>query len=145
MEAARVRIGLLAGKIAASSALYETAAWGNTEQPPFLNQVIALDTTLDARLLLTTILSVEKSLGRIRTTQWAPRTIDIDILLYGDEVIHDPELTVPHPALPERRFALTPLTEIAPDLKHPVLQKTISELVADCKDTLSVTIAKGKQ
>lgn len=145
MDAARVRIGLLAGKIAAESSLYETAPWGNTEQPPFLNQAIALDTDLDPHLLLSTLLAIEKSLGRVRTTQWAPRPIDIDILLYGDVVIHEPELTVPHPALPERRFALTPLNEIASGLSHPVLQKTIGELLAECKDTLDVTMVNGSR
>lgn len=143
MDAARVRIGLLVGNIVAESSLYETAAWGNTEQPPFLNQAIALDTDLDPHLLLSTLLAIEKSLGRVRTTPWAPRPIDIDILLYGDVVIHEPELTVPHPSMPERRFALMPLNEIASELMHPVLQKTISELLTDCKDTLSVTVAKG--
>jgi len=133
--------GLIAaacGKISAVSAFYETAAWGKTDQPPFLNQAIELETAFDARELLQELLAIEKRLGRVRKEKNGPRLIDIDILLFNDEVIDEPHLKVPHPELANRRFALTPLAELAKKLVHPVLKKTIEELLRDCPDTLAV-------
>ena len=138
LENARFRLQLLAGKATTASSIYQTDAWGNTSQAPFLNQVIAIDTTLDPHLLLSTALAVEKSLGRIRTQKWAPRTIDIDILLYGDQVMKEPDLVIPHPLLHERRFVLTPLAEISPEFIHPLLKKTMLLLLEECPDNLKV-------
>lgn len=135
---ARFRIQLLAGKSPAVSSVYETAAWGDLNQAPFLNQVLAVDTTLNPRILLSTLLAIEDSLGRKRTKKWAARTIDIDILFYGEQVITDPDLIIPHPEIGARRFALTPLAELIPDFVHPVLKKSVSELLVTCEDRLEV-------
>ncbi len=102
------------------SALRETAPVGNVDQPEFLNGAMALETSLSARQLLDALLRVERELGRARDeTRWGPRTIDLDLLLYGDEVVDEPGLDVPHPRLHERRFALEPLVELEPDLEIP--------------------------
>lgn len=122
----------------AVSSLYETAAWGIEEQPSFLNQVIAIKTKFEALELLQLVLHIEKLAGRQRDIKWGQRTLDIDILLFNNEIINTPQLTVPHPFLPERRFTLTPLCEIAPHIIHPVLQKTIQQLLEECPDTLGV-------
>jgi 2-amino-4-hydroxy-6-hydroxymethyldihydropteridine diphosphokinase len=109
------RIGL---KIVARSSLYETPPWGPVPQGPYLNLVVAVETELSARELLNMLLGVEHAFGRDRTREirFGPRTIDIDILLYGEETIAEPDLEIPHPRMMERAFALVPLVEIAPDL-----------------------------
>ncbi len=126
------------GAIMKQSAVYETAAWGITAQPDFLNMVVEVETDLAPADLLACVLHVENQLGRKRDVKWGPRTIDIDILLYGSEIIDQPELKVPHPYLQERRFTLAPLAELAPDYIHPVLHQTINELLAVCPDELEV-------
>jgi 2-amino-4-hydroxy-6-hydroxymethyldihydropteridine diphosphokinase len=103
------------------SQLRETEPVGLVDQPAFLNGVVAVDTTLDARALLETLLEIERELGRVRTERWGPRTIDLDLLVFGQETIDEPGLTVPHPRLGERRFALEPLAELAPELVVPGL------------------------
>ncbi len=105
--------------VVAVSALRETDPVGVVEQPPFLNGAVALETDLAPRELLDVLLSVERGLGRERRERWGPRTIDLDLLLYGDETIDEPGLTVPHPRLHERRFALEPLLELDPELAIP--------------------------
>ncbi len=120
------------------SGLYQTAAWGLADQPDFYNQVIELETALEPATLMQSLLAIETQLGRIRTIKMGPRTIDIDILLFGSQVINTNLLTVPHPFLPVRRFALMPLAEIAPAVVHPVLQKTVLQMLADCPDQLNV-------
>ena len=134
---AREAIGVL-GSISKASSLYETAAWGKTDQPAFLNQALELRTTLSARQLLRRLLKIEKKMGRERLEKYGPRIIDIDILLFNNEVHTYPLLKLPHPELPNRRFALAPLAEIAPDLVHPVLKKTIKEMLEECRDELEV-------
>lgn len=134
-------ITLIAGEIAPivkRSSVYETAAWGKTDEPNYLNQVIKLRTDIAPRVLLEKILAIEHELGRKRTEKWGSRTIDIDILFYGDLVIEEPGLNIPHPQLHNRRFTLSPLEEIAPKLLHPVLHKNISELKSELKDNLNV-------
>lgn len=131
------------GKIVRQSAIYETAAWGNTQQPAFLNQVLELATSLSPEALMTTLLQIEESMGRIRAEKYGPRLIDIDVLLYNREIINTPIITVPHPELANRRFVLVPLAEIAPRLKHPALQKTIQELLQICPDQLAVKKFSG--
>ena len=126
------------GQLTAVSSLYETAAWGKEDQPCFLNQALEIETGLPARQLLRRILKLEKKMGRERKEKYGPRLIDIDILIYADEVHDYPLLKVPHPELPNRRFALLPLSEIAADLQHPVMKKPIQTLLNDCKDPLDV-------
>lgn len=135
---ARRDLATTAGHITAASALYETAAWGLEDQPAFLNQVLAIETELSAPALLAACLAAEQQQQRERIVRWAARTLDVDILLFGQEIIDSPSLTVPHPALPGRRFALVPLAEIAPQLVHPALHLTVTELLAACPDTLAV-------
>jgi 2-amino-4-hydroxy-6-hydroxymethyldihydropteridine diphosphokinase len=108
LEAAGVRI-------ARRSRWYRTAAWGLTEQPAFVNLCVAAETDLPPRALLDLVQAIETALGRERNVRWGPRPIDIDILTYGDEHIHEPDLTIPHPCLTERAFVLVPLLDIAPD------------------------------
>jgi 2-amino-4-hydroxy-6-hydroxymethyldihydropteridine diphosphokinase len=139
LSAARVRITLLAGPVSMTSSLYETAAWGNTDQPSFLNQVVAIETKLTPAVLLSTLQAIERSLGRVSKGKGEPRTIDIDILLYSDQIIQEPDLVVPHTSMAERRFALTPLAEIAPDAVHPVSKKTFAKMLEECGDGLAVS------
>jgi 2-amino-4-hydroxy-6-hydroxymethyldihydropteridine diphosphokinase len=128
-------IGTQAGKITGRSGFYRTAPWGNTEQPAFLNEVLRVETSLLPRELLRVILAIEEKMGRVRTQKWAPRIIDIDILFYDDLVIEEEGLQVPHPHLHERRFVLEPLAFIAPAHVHPLLHKTVEELLRICTDT----------
>ena len=111
------------------SSLYETEPQDLRDQPLFLNCVVEVDTELFPKLLLTRVKRIEKSLGRKRTVAKGPRTIDIDILLYGSFVIQTAELEIPHPRMSERRFVLEPLAELAPDLRHPVSRRTMRELL----------------
>lgn len=126
------------GLICQASSLYETAAWGMEDQEDFINQVLYLTTTLSPVNLLTSLLGIEKSLGRKRAMRYGPRIIDIDILFYNDLVLDIPGLKIPHPQLQARRFVLVPLEEIAPDKIHPVFQKSVSILLKECKDQLEV-------
>ncbi len=126
------------GKVVRQSNLYITAAWGNTSQPDFLNQVIVVESSMDAPLTMQTILSIEKNMGRIRTVKNAPRVIDIDVLFFNKAIIRQKELTVPHPEIENRRFVLVPLNELSPGFIHPVLKKTVHQLLKQCPDTLDV-------
>lgn len=120
------------------SSLYSTKAWGKTDQPDFLNQVIEVKTDLDPFSLLHYLLDLELQLGRVRKEHWGERLIDIDILFYNNDTINCQGLTVPHPRLQERMFTLVPLAEISPSYIHPTLNKSISDLIIDCKDSLTV-------
>lgn len=135
---ARELIGLHCGVITHASSVYETAAWGKTDQPAFLNQALELQTTLNARQLIRRLLKVEKMMGRVREEKYGPRLIDIDILLFNHEKHNYHFLKLPHPELQNRRFALLPLSEIAAEAIHPVLNKTIATLLAECNDNLEV-------
>jgi 2-amino-4-hydroxy-6-hydroxymethyldihydropteridine diphosphokinase len=126
------------GPVIAASPLYETAAWGNTNQPAFLNQALHIHTLLNARQLIRRVLKIEKQMGRIREEKYGPRLIDIDILLFNNEKHQYHFLKVPHPEMPNRRFVLVPMTDIAPEMIHPIFQKTMRELLHECPDTLEV-------
>jgi 2-amino-4-hydroxy-6-hydroxymethyldihydropteridine diphosphokinase len=138
LEKARTLLNQFCGTIIKSSPVYETDAWGNTEQPAFLNQALELETELNAKKLMRWILKIEKDMGRIRNDKYGPRNIDIDILLFNEEQFDYSFLKIPHPELHNRRFALVPLAEIAPDALHPVFNKNINTLLKECKDDLSV-------
>ncbi|MES2478597.1 MAG: 2-amino-4-hydroxy-6-hydroxymethyldihydropteridine diphosphokinase [Bacteroidota bacterium] len=126
------------GTIIAYSPLYETAAWGKTDQPDFLNQAIHIDTKFGPVESLAIIHDIEQLLGRQRTEHWGQRTLDIDILFYDNAIIHSSRLVIPHPEVQNRRFALIPLKAIAAELVHPVLGKDISTLLDECPDKLEV-------
>lgn len=134
-------IALISSDIASivtSSAVYETQSWGKTDAPDYLNQVVYLQTSLPARAVLEKILAIELFLGRRREEKWGSRTIDIDILFYGDAIVNENGLYIPHPELHNRRFTLEPLSEIAPNLEHPVLKKNILQLKNELRDNLVV-------
>lgn len=126
------------GSIERHSNLYQTAAWGKSDQPDFLNQVLIIKTVLYAREIMERIFEIEKKMGRIRTEKNAPRIIDIDILFYNNDIIQEKHLTIPHPAIQDRRFVLVPLNELSHAFVHPLLNKTIHELLLECPDKLDV-------
>jgi 2-amino-4-hydroxy-6-hydroxymethyldihydropteridine diphosphokinase len=126
------------------SSVYETQPVGYKNQGWFLNLVIEIETSLVPQDLLQHILTVEDQMGRKREVKWGPRNIDIDILLYDNQVIQSNHLTVPHPRMPERRFVLLPLAEIAPKLLHPQLIKSIEELLEGCEDKSKVWLTSEK-
>jgi 2-amino-4-hydroxy-6-hydroxymethyldihydropteridine diphosphokinase len=135
---ARELLNLHCGTISKESSIYETAAWGNTDQPAFLNQALELETVLNAKQLIRRILKVEKMMGRVREEKYGPRIIDIDIILFNNEKHNYHFLKLPHPEMQNRRFVLLPMAEIAAEVIHPVFNKPITELLNDCKDQLEV-------
>ena len=129
------------GRVMEVSTAYESEPWGFVADEWFLNRVIAVDTELDPEELMQKLLEIEAELGRVRHPEhegYASRPIDLDILYFGNHVIQTESLTVPHPRLHLRRFALVPLCELIPDFVHPVLNKTQRELLQDCPDTSEV-------
>jgi 2-amino-4-hydroxy-6-hydroxymethyldihydropteridine diphosphokinase len=111
-----------------SSLLENAAVGGPPDSPPFLNGAVEVHTTLAPRELLARLLEIERALGRERREKWGPRSIDLDLLLYGDRIVHEPDLIIPHPLMHTRPFVLDPLNEIAPDTVHPGLRKRINEI-----------------
>ncbi len=127
------------GRIVKASGLYETEPWGMKSKDFFLNKVVIVDTNFEHEIILEKILKIELSLGRKRTEiKNFPRTIDIDILFVDKQILNSDTLIIPHPQIPNRRFVLTPLAEVCPDFVHPVLSKSIKQLLAECKDDLKV-------
>ena len=122
------------GSLLTVSSIYQTEAWGNREQPDFLNQVVQIDFKKSPQELLGNILTIETKMGRVRMEKWGPRIVDIDILFFDNLIINDPDLIIPHPQLHLRRFTLLPLAEIAPALNHPVFNKSCTQLLKECPD-----------
>lgn len=120
-------------RILAKSKMYETEPYGYTDQPPFLNGALEAETHLNCREVLETLLSIESDIGRVRLIRWGPRIIDLDILMFNDEVYDEEDLKVPHVDMQNRTFVLEPLNDICPDKIHPILKKSIRELLNDLK------------
>ncbi len=130
--------------IISSSSIYESASWGIQNQPDFLNLSIKIYTELQPIHLLERCLMIENVMGRERIVKWGSRLIDIDILYYHNEIISTDDLKVPHPGIPDRKFTITPLAELAPNEVHPLLNKNQQTLLEACKDNLNVRIYKNK-
>ncbi len=135
-QAAVTKMERLPLQITALSHYYCSEAWGFKASQPFINQVIEIETDIIAQALLSQCLSIETELGRVRNTvgSYESRVIDIDLLLYGNMIIHTTNLTLPHPRLHLRRFTLLPLSALAPDFVHPTLHKNIQTLLDECQD-----------
>lgn len=127
------------GSIQRRSALYETEPWGKKDQSLFLNQLISVNTELQAEKVLHMILDIELKLGRKREEKWGPRTIDIDIIYFGSEIIVTSQLKIPHPEIQNRKFTLVPLCEIAKEFIHPVWNISTDEMLRRCEDPLIVS------
>ncbi len=138
LHTARKQIETLAGAVVNASSIYETKAWGITDQPAFLNQVLEIKSSFNPQELLDILLEIERDMGRIRYKKWHERLIDIDILYYGDLLMQSENLTIPHPENQNRNFVLVPMAEIAPNLTHPVLGLSQLELLKNCVDQLEV-------
>ena len=126
------------GDILKASSIYETAAWGKTDQPSFLNQVLIVETELTPVMLLKTLNAIENKMGRVRKEKWGERLIDIDILYFDDLLMDTPELKIPHPEIINRRFTLEPLHELVPNLVDPKHGQPIGALLTSCKDASNV-------
>jgi 2-amino-4-hydroxy-6-hydroxymethyldihydropteridine diphosphokinase len=138
LETAAALIKERVGKIIKISKIYETEAWGIRDQPAFYNQVLVIESKFSAREVLTAILKIEEEMGRKRTVKNAARIIDIDILFFNEDIVNEQNLVIPHPEIGNRRFVLSPLNEIAPQMIHPVSKKTIQQLLSESKDQLNV-------
>lgn len=128
------------GNLISISSIYHTSAWGKEDQGDFLNQVLAINTSLTPSEVLSFCLNIEKEMGRVRFEKWGERLIDIDILYYDQQTIKEKNLIVPHQELQNRKFTLVPLIEIAPDFIHPIYNKTNQELLETCDDSLEVRV-----
>ena len=128
------------GEIIKQSSLYETKPWGKSDQPDFLNQVILVITDKIPQECLNALSSIERQFGRNRDVKWGARIIDLDLLYVNDQIINTEKLILPHPGIPQRRFVLVPMAEIAPDFIHPQLLKKQKQLLEECADTLEVKL-----
>ncbi len=126
------------GPIKQASSFYQTDAWGNPDQPDFINQVIEITSKLHPQAILESLLSIESLLGRTRVVKWEARLIDLDLLFYGQRILQEPDLIIPHPYIHLRNFVLVPLVEIAPDFYHPVLKHSMADLLTNSPDLLDI-------
>ncbi|TXE06720.1 2-amino-4-hydroxy-6-hydroxymethyldihydropteridine diphosphokinase [Algoriphagus aquimarinus] len=131
------------GEMTLRSKVYETEAWGGVAKGPFLNQVVEIKTAYSPFELLAFIQQIETTLGRKRDEHWGDRTMDIDIIFFGDRVIDTPELQVPHPFIAERKFVLVPLAEVLSEFIHPVLGKSSQQMLEECEDKSEVWELEG--
>ncbi len=139
LDSALNAIASTVGAIKNKSSVYETAAWGKTNQPSFYNMAIEVESPLNPHDILDALIKIEAEMGRQRAEKWGERIIDIDMLFYGNQIINTHSLTIPHPQIPYRRFTLIPVNEIAPEFIHPELHKKIYQLLTECADNLDVT------
>ncbi len=139
LKSARKYLADEIGEIERSSSIYETAAWGKKDQDDFYNQVHIIKTEFASEEIMQKILKIEEKMGRKRTFKNAARLIDIDILFFNSEIIHMPGLIIPHAEIANRCFVLQPLNELSSQMLHPLLKKSIAELLSTCKDMLKVT------
>ncbi len=145
LEKAIKLLGEWAGNITRVSSLYETPPWKMSDETNFMNQVLLIETKLDANELMDIIIQIELIMGRVRTTKgYEPRIIDVDIIFYNEQIINNDRLTIPHPLIQERRFILHPLNEIAPEFMHPVLKKSIGQLLLECEDKSAIRKSVSK-
>jgi 2-amino-4-hydroxy-6-hydroxymethyldihydropteridine diphosphokinase len=144
LKLAREKIQEKIGIISSQSSIYETSAWGKTDQPNFLNQVILIKTFLEPSEILSKTQAIEIEFGRIKNQHWGERIIDIDILYYSKKIVNTENLKIPHQFIQDRRFTLEPLVEIAPNFIHPVLRKKNLELLEGCVDNCEVWRFCGK-
>jgi 2-amino-4-hydroxy-6-hydroxymethyldihydropteridine diphosphokinase len=133
-------IELNVGTIIKQSSVYETKPWGKNNQPDFFNQVVLVHSEKSPENCLLTLSAIEEEMGRKRTEKWGERIIDLDLLYVNDSIIHTKKLMLPHPGIAQRRFVLVPLTEIAPDVIHPILKKNQRQLLRECTDLLEVKL-----
>lgn len=140
LEQARSSIALKIGSVQATSQIYETASWGKTDLPAYLNQAVAVSTHFSAEQVLHICQEIEQAAGRNRIEKWGSRTLDVDIVLYENKIIQTANLQVPHPQMASRRFVLQPLAAIAKDVIHPITQQSIAHMLEVCEDTLPVKV-----
>jgi 2-amino-4-hydroxy-6-hydroxymethyldihydropteridine diphosphokinase len=133
------------GSVKETSRLYETQAWGKTNQPNFFNQALAVETPQYPQEVLKNILKIEALMGRVRTEKWEERVIDIDILLFNEDIVDEDNLRIPHPHLHERNFALVPLMDVAGEVMHPIINLPIEEVYFECLDTLDVFMVEEEE
>ena len=138
LDMAKTAISQSVGKIIIHSSIYETAPWGNDNQPMYLNQVLLVDTILAPSQLMQKLLEIEASMGRVRNGVNQPRSIDLDILYFNDQIINEEHLIIPHPRIHFRKFVLIPLNEIESNLMDPLHKKSVGQLLLECRDELEV-------
>jgi 2-amino-4-hydroxy-6-hydroxymethyldihydropteridine diphosphokinase len=142
-EAIRALAGV--GPVRAASSFYQTEPVDFVDQPWFLNCAVAMESSVSPERMMAELLGVEQKMGRERVRRKGPRIIDIDILMFGERIVDQPELKIPHPAMHRRRFVLAPLAEIAPEARHPALKKTVTELLAELPERPVVRKVRGSE